>query len=235
MSRRKAQRNREMIALRENGLITKEIAIIFNVSPQRVRQIIGKSGTRAAWLARRRKLGQTVRGMIKKGMSAHEIAAKLNISDRKVYTSVDKVRFAHNGDSKRATGARWEEWVSTRLAEHGIENQLMPNNHPYDILALRKVRIDVKSSNYLANNAPSQIRLTHDTYAFNIRAIQKRRDMIDIVILIVSPAGVAFVIPVDFLPKKSETIRIPYPPTSRKKSKYHSFCNAWELCLKSCL
>lgn len=220
------QRESNMLAMRKDGKTLQEIGGFFGVSYQRVAQIIGETYRAQGRETRRRRRVDAITTLRLDGMTASEISEKLGISTGAVYSDAPGVRFKTYASGSLGTGSAWEEWVSARLLDAGIENELMSHKHPYDILALGSVRIDVKSSNYLANSLPSQV-YTSDTYVFNIANTQKKRDGIDIVIFVIIPHEIAIIVPLSILPKNTTHIRIPYPCVGKKKSKYHYYISAW--------
>lgn len=109
----------------------------------------------------------------------------------------------------RGSGKYWENWACNMLEENGIAYQKMKSWARFDILALGRVRIDVKSSgkpvSYFSqfHKAPKYNFLIGDEY---------KHDYCDIYLAIIAETGDYFVIPAHAVPKGRKVITLSYPP-----------------------
>lgn len=214
------ERRENMIAMRDSGMTLSQIGEAHNgLSRERVRQIIGNTGHKAGEI-READISETLLSIPE--MTNSEIQQVFNISKSRISKTRSKTRHAIEKDSSPGVGAKWEEWVSGELNKHGINNELMPYGHPFDILTESGIRIDVKFSNTRADFMASS-GCVSPTYHFSI---QNRNS--DFFIFVADEQ--VFVIPVSELPKKSTTIRIVYPPMGKKKLvKYAKYKDRWDL------
>lgn len=226
MSEENKRRRMEMMRLRdEDGKTLQEIADLYTISRERVRQVIGNTGQVAAEM-RFAKVEEIILGTLNK--TSKEITMTYGISEGLISKHRGNKRHAIEPDSSVGLGAKWEDWVSQRLTDSGIQHEMMPSGHPFDILALGKVRIDVKARNVNLNSSPSQ--KARDTYSFTFR--KKDYKDADFYVLVIYEYEVAFIIPVN--ESTASSFRIPWPPKSME-TKYHKFLNRWDLIEKFAL
>ena len=102
----------------------------------------------------------------------------------------------------------------------------MPCHHPFDILALNDVRIDVKSRSQVRIPPSMKGRLKSPLYKFNIG--RHRRDNADAYLLVITKYQVVLVVPSSEIPLKQETVSLIWPPVSAK-SKWHTFQNRFDI------
>ena len=219
MAKEKIDRNKEMIRLRYEGMLTPiEIAAQFGVSRERVRQIIGNSG-RLKYLVL--KDDEWMRNNAHR--TNQELAEELGVNQSTLSIYRGKYRHAVLSSYPIGTGIEWEEKISARLTEMGIENELMPFRHPFDILAHGKVRIDVKASYGL--KTPTSKGIRSPQYVFNVRKVEAA----DIFVFVMIPINEVFVVPSYAIHRKSKLIFICWPSKYPKAGKYSRFHEAWDL------
>ena len=219
MAKEKIDRNDEIRRLRyKEGMTPIEIAERFGVSRERVRQIVGNSGR-----LRHLVLKDNEWMIANLHKTNREIADELGICKQNLSKYRGKYRHAVKSDSCVGTGIKWEEKISVRLSDMGIENELMPYRHPFDILAHGKVRIDVKASHGL--KTPTNKGIRSPQYFFNIRKVEAA----DIFVFVMIPIGEVFVVPANYLHGRCISVAICWPSKHLKGSKFARFHEAWDL------
>lgn len=209
------QRRAEMLAMREQGKTLQEIGIAKGITRERVRQIVGTQAKGRRMEVMHNKVKQALTQEV--DLTAQELAGELGVSEALVRKLSSGKRFKiKDENSAVGKGAKWEEWVHEILVSRGIENQLMPHGHPFDILALGKVRIDVKAREVRGTT------VVRDAYTFSIRNIGNA----DFYVFIIPEHQRVFVVPASM--DLSTCIRIPWPPKKRK-TKYIEFGERWDL------
>lgn len=190
-----------------------EIADKYQLSRERVRQIIGNTGA-----------GYKFRRRIKIALNHPEltnsqISEQLGVNYKTVSTYRSRQRHAiEDGFVKK--GVDSEERVSEKLNNLGIEHKLMPLQHPFDIQLANGKRIDVKSA-YKKMHPKSQ---RYDYYSFGIEKT-RRGNYADFFILYIVPEDLCLVVPFEYAPK--EMIHINTPIYS--KGKFARFINNFDL------
>lgn len=146
-------RRTEMLSLRQSKKWTlQKIADKYGISRERVRQIIGNSGPKydGILVSKYNSKYSFLRDKNWQRRNADktnkEISIELGVPQATISRFRGKIRHSVEPDSLVGVGAYWEEWVSDHLRKMGIQNELMPFKHPFDILAAGYIRIDVKSS-----------------------------------------------------------------------------------------
>lgn len=210
-------RRDEMRALFAEGKTKEEIGKIYGISRERVRQIIG-NGLSIAKKVRHEKI-KAQAAQLAETYTASEAAEILNISVGLLWEIAPGNRFKisdENPNSSVAKGDKWENIISEKLNLMGMENELMPHHHPFDILVKERVRIDVKSRHSFTTDSKG-----YQGYTFNIRKV----DNADFVILVITETETYFIIPLS--KKTSHSIRIQVDP--KRSSKYEQYRNNWNL------
>lgn len=206
------ERLAKMISMRDEGKTLEEIGIAFGgISRERVRQLIGNTGKDY----RRNLLIEKI-----KSSSADEIDKAiyaLGYSRRiKKAIGFDNPRERINGGSREA-GQHIENVVSEKLKSIGIDNMLMSNNHPFDMLIGNK-RVDIKSSwgHTRENNKDGWKFMTNK---------RKKGDYTDFFICVIVPLDEYYIIPNSMAPK--DVILIVSP--AKKKSIWDSCKDNFDL------
>jgi len=198
----------------------------YGVSRQRVHQIIGNTGFQA------NEYFDTLKDEDWLKETAHltndEIALQLNTTIDYVAKHRGGFRHAVRKDENSAVskGFLWEEWASEKLSEVGIENELMPLRHPFDILAFGNVRIDVKSAE-TPRSSPSMKNIS-PTWSFKVNAGNKRDDA-DIYMLVIAGLDDVFVVPASKIPTKREFLVFAWPTSRPELSKWQKYINRYDL------
>lgn len=218
-------RKDEMKELRKTKTL-QEIANIYGLTRERVRQIIGNTWD-ALKEARKEKMNKVIndRGSF---IESHEyldndelsklMAEKFGVKQID-YKLRSKSRHALKKESSIRLGAEAEEIVSNKLSELGIKNKLMSHVESFDILLENGIKIDVKSA-----QKPTSFS-KQPRYAFGVRK-DKKGEYCDYFICYVFPEDVFYVIP-SYEVGDVSVIFIPY---HRKKiSRWNKYLNCFSV------
>lgn len=223
------QRDYEMVELRtEENWSLQMIANKFGLSRERVRQIIGNSGSRYGGF-HHGSLDPSDRELIinSPDKTNDQLAIETGASQSVISSLRGKTRHAiKESDTPLSIGFRSEELVSSLLSEMGIDNELMPCHHPFDILANGNVRVDVKTSGKVHND-----RMVSPQYAFHVRGSKKRQDT-DFYICLTSDTMDAFIIPASAIPESLLQVTFCWPRALRKHRDcidWRPYHNRWDL------
>ena len=198
------------------GKTLQEIADIYGVSRERIRQIIGNTGL--------------VAGKMKFEKRVNFISSHANLTNSQISEEIGlpKTQVAHyrfgarhklsDGAVKR--GAEAEDYISNILDANNINHKLMPHHNRFDILLENGKRVDVKAA-YKIGNSPS---LYRGRYNFKIMDIEQA----DYYICIIMETKDIFIIPASEIPKNSYKVAFPWPPKN-KRSKYKKYHNNFDL------
>jgi len=218
----------EMTRLKNSGLSNVEIGNKFNVSRERVRQIIGnrRGHDRLKYLIAEKKLAsvpdETVLSLT--------VATRHLIGPNITWSAFKKRMSAIRRDIKpenctRFMGQKGEKLVNELLSISGVEGKLMPTKHHWDIQLKNGIKIEVKTcfSPKVSCNCISP------RWGFDIKANSSRIDYY--AFLCYEPRQV-FIVPVSEIShygNKTNRIYICYPTTRPEISKYEKFRNAFHL------
>lgn len=225
----KIQRNKrktDMINLRDDKLYTlQQIADIYNISRERIRQIIGNTGR--DFVTRKTEA-------LLKSVDLTKLTT-LQISELPGNSTLWKKEGAKVRHLTATEGVEFEYYANEILNSQGIKNKLMPSACPFDILAHNEIKIDVKHTDCDISNAPSQTKVIYPCYSighlkggndcdFFFIFIPDKREFI---------GYATFIIPSALVPKTKDTrIRIPWPRMTKKISKWHKYLNRFDLLLE---
>jgi hypothetical protein len=214
MPKQKTQRNEEMKRLRmEDGWHLIDIANKYDISRERVRQIIGNTGKkfRTQWTEAK--------------------SVDYNLENIKDITSLPGTqivwkrlwgKFRHQAKGGNIkTGQEYENKASEMLNSLGIPNKLMPTHHSFDILLDNGLRIDVKHSIFDASSMKTQ-KYISPTFPISNMKNGKECDFFFVFI----PDAV-FIIPSSEV--RVDRIRIPYPQKGQKPSKWVQYKDRYDL------
>lgn len=220
-------RKDEMKRLRfEEFKTLQEIADIYNLSRERVRQIVGNTGS---FVSDKRSREKTEFVMASKDMTHSQLIQALKNKFGTPKTNAihlrGKFRHAVESNSWAWHGAKHEDLVSKKLNSLGIENKQMPHGHPFDILLANGKKIDVKASTTKRVTSPSQ---KHTMYSFSVRK-NKKRDYCDFFICYIVPEKVFFVIPCEEVSATAGNLYITYPQPARSWAKWHEYEDRFDL------
>lgn len=204
-----------------DGKTLQEIGDYFEISRERVRQCIGNTGrdVRIKWTEDFK--FQT--NIIPKNKLELETLPGV----KKVWKR-DWGKFRHDalsGDAK--LGQEFESKAGQILSDSGIENLLMPNGHPFDILVNGKIRIDVKHSSMNVQKFKSQINIVSPTYSIGHLKCGIDCDFFFVFVpeCVNSKEYTYFVIPSSKcrFERQDAIIRIPWPQMGQRPSKWHKY------------
>ena len=216
-----SNRDTEMARLRmKKGWTLEKIGKRFGVTRERVRQILGNTGTVASQM-RHEKI-RTADPMLtnKELADEHGVCLKTISNYREGWHVVD-------GDSPLASGNGWEKWAAEQLETRGHEVELQHLGSYFDILLDGKIKIDVKSAHGLIPKSLKG-RLKNPRYSFQTRK-RKDRKPIDFYFLIIAETKDIFIVPYDVLPEKKDTIIFVWPSDRPTLSKYSQYHNRYDL------
>lgn len=211
-----------------------KIAIFFGVSRERIRQIVGNSGNIGRnkvlpKVARRIMADKELQDKISLEDTNKEVIEKLGISNGVIFRLRRGTRHAHASE-QTAYGMSIEEEVSRILISHGIENKLMPTNHPYNIELADGRRVEVKSrkSTIMRTESGKQnfyFSLFHDSKRNN-----KASDRAEFFILVLPNDYGLFVVPSCKIPERTKGISFCYPEgEGTRKSKFWQYRDRFDL------
>lgn len=192
------------------------IADKYNISRERVRQILGNSG-RTFVTDRRKQIHN-----LHQQATNDDLAELMGVSTPAIFRYRNGERHGIKGGSLNI-GTAGEIIVAEKLTSLCIANSLMPHHHPFDILLESGLRIDVKSS-----NPSSTSKTIKPLYNFHAHKTQKG-PYCDFLILFLLDATEYFVVPLD---NAEDTIRFCWPP-GKKVSKFQKFYNRFDLLIKT--
>lgn len=224
-------RIQEMKRLRfECGYKLKDIASLFGISRERVRQLIGNTGRelRKEWTKK----------VIESGKYSHVYEGSIDdLRDLHGAISTWKKdwgnhRHVATEGSPLYVGQQFEERASEILTQHGIKNTLMPVKHPFDILTESGIRIDVKVTRSDASKYPSQVKVKNHTY--QVPELKSGKDC-DLFFIFVPDEDdfTYFVIPSWEMHKypRGSRMRIVWPK-AKKTTKWHKYHKRLDLILE---
>jgi hypothetical protein len=192
------------------------IATKYGISRERVRQIIGNSGHLVQ--SRQRRIYEENKHLSNSRLSD---AMGVVIGSLYHYRSGERHEIDEGGKGGgQKAGAEMEDLVSKKLHSIGIDNTLMPHQHPFDILLQNGKRVDVKSTD------PAAISRNSPIYSFTTGTYRKG-NYCDFLILVLRDVTEYFVVPID---DAKGIIRFCWPETSfGKKSKWLRYHNRFDL------
>lgn len=214
MAKKLVERNAEIKRLRvEEGKTLQEIADIFGVTRERIRQLIPNTGSRFITRWTESKINDfdlSTCNNIYNLPGSHTVWRKL------------WGKFRHKAKGGHIEkGQLYEEKASEMLNSMGISNKLMPTHHPFDILLDTGVRIDVKRSDFDVSSLQTQ-NCVSPTYPI---ANMKCGEDCDFFFVFVPDA--IFIIPASEV--STDRIRICYPQMGRKPSKWNQYKDRFDL------
>lgn len=187
------------------------IADKYGVSRERVRQILGNTGTGFINEFHRKLVTQY-------SLTNNRVSEITGLHTSTIMKYRKGMRHDIEGGTVKA-GMDIEDYVSESLTKMGITNELKSHHHPFDIELLDGTRIDVKSSAPLKN-------FPKNTYNFHPPGKEKG-EYADFYVCVTSDTKDIFVIPFHEI-KKGTPIRFCFPP-KKKGSKWHKFHNRFDL------
>ncbi len=216
-----SDRTAAMLRLREAGHTLKEIGKLYDVSRERVRQIIGNTG---------HILADNIKRTIEEfdiTQSSETIARQTGLSVAQVADHRPRTWHLVKGTSPNANGIAMEKWVANLLQNMGYEVELMPFRSHYDILINQNLKADVKSASSII--PPSlKGRAKSPRYSFKLRKSIKR-EPIDFYILVTFDTRDVFIVPYDILPMPKKTLIFQWPSKRPKIGKYQKYHNRFDL------
>lgn len=209
----------EMMRLRFDERKTlEEIGREFNISRERVRQIIGNTGyiLREELEIRNEKISSS-------NETTPALAKKYGLTESRISTIRNGTHHLIEG-GYRQKGEMVERFVSQMLLENGIHNELMPTSHPFDILALNNVRVDVKG----AFKTTCTGELKSPQWHFCLQK-GKRGQYCDVFVCVVWKTKDCFIIPDSVLSKNQQDLFFCHPTLRPEIGKYQKYLNRWDL------
>jgi hypothetical protein len=209
----------EIKKYRQSNWTLQEIGDYFGASAQRICVLLGKTG---------------YIGINAKTRNAIKVAKD---NPDKTYSEIANIAKVHYRTLARRMGGKHtvprggplkvgeigERLVSEKLFELGIENKLMPNSHPFDILVKNKIRVDVK---YITKRRD----WTGGSAKALVWIVRHKRNHADFFIC-VTPEKEIFIIPTNIVPSNINYIAFRYPEYYKTGvvSKYIQYKNRFDL------
>lgn len=178
------ERTAKMIEMRKT-MTLQEIADMYGITRERVRQIIG---------AKKREINPK-HEFIKSnpGLTNRELAELTDFRTQTIMRVRRGQRHAIDGGPSEK-GTTVEDMVSSRLAEMGIKHRLMPHNDIYDIELENGKTIDVKST-YKISYPPSSIGYPFYRFRAYKIGVEDKKKYCQYFIFVVVPTGEMYIIP----------------------------------------
>lgn len=217
------ERDEEIKRLRfEEGLTLESIAERYDLSRERIRQIVGNTGHLAheKW---REEFNEIASDPM---ITNHQLA---NMFDRSL-TAIAKHREGWHmveGDNNVALHTEIVYHVYQVLESLGMDAELMPLHGDYHILVGGKIRISVRASKGVI--PPSQEgRLVNPQYHFHIRKYPDR-EHIHFFILVAHDVGEMFIVPSSVIPRHQNEIGMTWPTERPEIGKYQKYRDQFSL------
>ncbi len=209
----------KMKQMRNSGKSLQEIADVYSISRERVRQIIGNTGKsflRTFAVAKLKSVEysfDTTRDDIKNNIKRFK-----GMFLKKLATIPHKIK---------SVGQDAEIIVSEKLKDLGLENSLMRTGYIFDILLDNGIKIDVKASYKKGYTSKKQ---KSGMYSFHVQK-QRKGDYCDFFICYIPDHNIFFVIPnceINYV----ESLYIPWPITSRNWTPWAEYKDRFDLLKK---
>lgn len=213
----------EMVDLRKSGYTLQKIAVKFGISRERVRQLIGNSGYMAFDLMHKEREAVVEKS---KDLTTPELLKKLGISSG----SLPKRNYHHpieNSDSSTYRGNVAEVRAAEIIRQHGLTAELMPLQHPFDILVNGSIRLDVKSAHKPLTSPSILRRSTSPMWKFKVG--KNSRDKCDFYFCIITETEDVFIIPSKDVPASMQFLVFCYPTERPEIAKWQNYHDAYDL------
>lgn len=209
----------KMKQMRNSGKSLQEIADVYSISRERVRQIIGNTGKSFLRTFAVAKLKS-----VEYSFDTTRDDIKNNI---KRFKGMFLKKLATVPHKTKTMGQDAEIIVSEKLRDLGFENSLMRSGYSFDILLDNGIKVDVKASYKKGYTSKKQI---SGMYAFKVRK-DKKGDYCDYFICYIPDHNIFFVIPnnkVNYI----NALYIPWPITSRNWTPWAEYKDRFDLLKK---
>lgn len=211
-------RGQEMSRMRHEKLMSlQEIANQFGITHERVRQIIGNTGKEILKM-RKTKRDASLRNATWKTNA--QLVAETGLSEWVISNARKGTHHAVEPNSMIGRGQEAEHYVSNKLNELDIENDLMPIGHSFDILIKNGLRIDVKHARKTVKTRPT---IRSPQYHF---ADKKNGKDCDYFVCVIWETKDCYIIPAHLM---KAHLYICLPSLRPELAKYSQYLNAWEL------
>lgn len=213
-------RTEDMKRLRhEQRWSLKAIGEKYNISRERVRQIIGNTGVKY--------INEPEKALIAESshLTTKELAEIVDMPVSSVRILRQNTRYKHTEDTTLGFGLEWEERAAEVLRKNGYEVELQSYGKPFDILVNGKCRIDVKSTSAPRESDSIVKNCINPQWSFSLRECHHD---VDFYVLIIAPTNDYFIVPSSEPPQYKGSvphIRFSWPtsrPTIGRYQKYHN-------------
>ena len=211
-------RNKEMLRLRNKKQMSlQEIASIYGITRERVRQIIGNTG-RDIQKYKTERRNRSIREATQK--TNNQLAEETGLPAWIITKARGGTHHAVEPDSLIGRGQEAEHFVADKLSELGIANELMPLKRPFDILVRGELRIDVKHARGTVKTSP---KIKSPQYCFRDN---KKGGGCDFFVCVIWETKDCYIIPARLM---KPFLYICHPSMRPTLAKYTAYLNAWDL------
>lgn len=209
-----------LLSLRHDKKMSlQEIADLYGVSRERVRQKIGNTGK--DFLYKNIKLPNNPEEMTRQSVLE---TLENGRGKKNIIQLLSKIHHKINHGSSAGSGNEAEFIISKMLNSDGILNSCMPLNNPFDILLDNGLRVDVKSTKIKWSADPKR---KTPMYKFGVKK-DTRGDYCDFFICYIFETQDFFVIPNQAI-GMVESLYIGWPKSDRSWSTWHQYHNRLDL------
>ena len=205
-----------------------KIGVMFGVSRERVRQLIGNSGdiVGKADVSPRKAEDAQIKAAARDGdfsdLTTTQLAEKIGKSYQYATEMWQGVRHAVEIGTLVHRGFAIEDFVSKILSDNGIENS-QTNSKPFDIVLSNGIKIEVKS-----RHKPEKHRTSKNFYFFPLARALKNNPDFFILVVVRSKKKNVFIIPSSEIADHGG-VGFVFPPNKMSHNKWIDFENRFDL------
>ena len=224
------ERKSHMIYLRQNELWTlQEIANLYRISRERVRQIVGNTGVRP-YNPKKAAQDQIIRASSDKTNS--QLERELGVNKSQIYKARSGMRHKIE-DTLESThsGFMGEEKFKRDAEARGYSVELMSFRHQFDAMVNGSVNCDVKIATVpLETPTHKKQQMINPIWNFSIGKKKKWKE-VDVFPCLIFPLNLWFIVPAEHIRAGGirENIRFVYPHSGRGPTSFQKYENRWDI------